>query len=263
MKGEKIYKLQLYYKDEYIRLFQGDCLEVMDKLIEKGIKFDAIITDPPYGTTQCKWDSIIPFDKMWERLNKVININTPIVLFGSEPYTSTLISSNLKNFKYNWIWEKDKATGHLNAKKQPMRKTELISIFYNKQCVYNPQLSKKPKENIRPPTTKRKNIDNYGSMDKESVRGIPIDMSYPNEILKFRGCFGDKGKSLHPTQKPVDLLEYLINTYTNENELILDFTCGSGTTLLASRNLKRKCIGIELEGKYCEIAKNRLITQKL
>jgi DNA modification methylase len=230
----------------------------MDKMIEKGIKVDLVLTDPPYGTTQCKWDTIIPFDKMWERLNKLIELNTAVILFGSEPYTSTLIYSNIKNFKYNWIWEKDKATGHLNAKKQPMRKIELISVFYNKQCLYIPQLSQKPKENIRPATTKRKNIDNYGNMDKESVRGIPIDMSYPNETLKFRGCFGDKGKSYHPTQKPVDLLEYLINTYTNEGNLILDFTCGSGSTLIAAKNTNRKCIGIELNEKYCEIAKNRI-----
>lgn len=250
--------MKLYYKDEYVKLIKGECLEVMDKMIEKGIKVDMVLTDPPYGTTQCKWDTIIPFDKMWERLNQLTKPKTSVVLFGSEPYTSTLICSNLKNFKYNWIWKKDKATGHLNAKKQPMRKTELISVFYNSQCLYIPQLSQKPKENVRPATTKRKNIDNYGSMDKESVRGIPIDMSYPNEILEFRGCFGDKGKSYHPTQKPIDLCEYLINTYTNENDIILDFTCGSGSTLLASKNLHRKCIGIELEEKYCEISKTRI-----
>lgn len=250
--------MKLYYKDDWTKLYQGDCLEVMDKMIKKNIKVDMVLTDPPYGTTQCKWDSIIPLDEMWKSLNGLINDNTPIVLFGSEPFTSILINSNLKTFKYNWIWEKDKSTGHLNAKKQPMRKTELISVFYKKQCLYNPQLSKKPKENIRPPTTKRSNIDNYGKMDKESVREIPIDMSYPNEILKFRACFGDKGKSLHPTQKPVDLLEYLIKTYTQENAIILDFTCGSGTTLVAAKNLNRKCYGIELEENYCEITKNRL-----
>lgn len=129
------------------------------------------------GTTACKWDSVIPFEPLWEQYNRIIKDNGAIVLFGAEPFTSTLICSNIKNFKYNWIWKKDKATGHLNAKKQPMRSTELISVFYKQQCAYNPQLSKKPSENIRPATTKRKNIDNYGSMDKESVRGIPIDMS--------------------------------------------------------------------------------------
>lgn len=250
--------MNIYYKDEYVELIQGDCLEVMDKLIKQGIKFDAIITDPPYGTTRCKWDVIIPLDTMWNKLFYLSNVYTAVILFGNEPFTSNLICSNLKQFKYNWIWKKDKSTGHLNAKKQPMRITELISVFYDKQCLYNPQLSKKEKKNIRPPTIKRNNIDNYGSMDKFSIRGIPVDMSYPNEILEFRACFGDKGKSLHPTQKPIALLEYLIKTYTNENDLILDFTCGSGTTLVAARNLKRKCIGIELEEKYCEIAKKRL-----
>ena len=217
-----------------------------------------IFCDLPYGTTQCKWDTIIPFDELWKRYNSLIKDNGAIVLFGSEPFTSELIHSNIKNFKYNWIWKKDKTTGHLNAKKQPMRSTELISVFYKKQCTYNPQLSKKPIENIRPATTKRKNIDNYGKMDKESVRGIPIDMSYPKDILEFRACFGDKGKSNHPTEKPVDLCEYLINTYTNENELILDNCMGSGTAGVACKNLHRKFIGIELDKNYYNIACKRI-----
>jgi len=246
---------------EDIQLIHGECLEEMDKLIKQGIKVDLVLTDPPYGTTQCKWDIIIPFEPMWERINKLISSErTPIVLFGNEPFSSCLRTSNIKNYKYDWTWRKDKATGHLNAKRQPMRRNELISVFYSKQCLYNPQLHKKPKENIRPATTKRKNISNYGSMDKESVRGIPIDMSYPTELLEFRGCFGDKGKSLHPTQKPVDLMEYLIKTYTNENDLVLDFTMGSGTTGVACKNLHRKFIGIEKEEKYYNIANERINT---
>lgn len=232
----------------------------MDELIKQNIQVDMILCDLPYGTTQCKWDTVIPFSELWDRYNKLIKENGCITLFGAEPFTSTLIASNIKNFKYNWIWEKDKATGHLNAKKQPMRKTERISIFYKKQCTYNPQLSPKPKENIRPATTKRKNIDNYGSMDKESVRGIPIDMSYPTDILKFRGCFGDKGKSLHPTQKPVDLLEYLIRTYTNEGQTILDNTMGSCSTGIACLKTNRNFIGIELDNTYFETCKNRVNT---
>lgn len=239
-----------------IELWQGDCLELMDNISDKSV--DCIITDLPYGTTQCKWDSIIPFEPLWKQYNRVIKDNGAIVLFGSEPFTSKLICSNIKNFKYNWIWQKDKATGHLNAKKQPMRTVETISVFYKKQCTYNPQLEKKPKENIRPATTKRKNIENYGLMDKESVRGIPIDMSYPKDILKFRGCFGDKGKSNHPTEKPVQLIEYLIRTYTNEKEIILDSAMGSGSTGVACLNTNRKFIGIELEKKYFDIAVNRL-----
>lgn len=228
----------------------------MNHIPDKSV--DMILTDLPYGTTQCKWDLIISFESLWTQYNRVIKDNGAIVLFGSEPFTSKLICSNIKNFKYNWIWQKDKATGHLNAKKQPMRTVETISVFYKKQCTYNPQLEKKPKENIRPATTKRKNIDNYGSMDKESVRAIPIDMGYPKDILKFRGCFGDKGKSNHPTEKPVELLEYLIKTYTNENEIVLDNTMGSGSTGVACKNTNRKFIGIELEKKYYDIAVKRI-----
>lgn len=246
------------FESKPYELYKGDCLEVVDRLIEQCVKVDMILCDLPYGTTQCKWDNVIPFDEMWKRLNKIVSDTTPIVLFGSEPFTSELIHSNIKNFKYNWIWQKDKATGHLNAKKQPMRTIETISVFYNKQCLYNPQLEDKPKENIRPATTKRKNIDNYGSMDKESVRGIPIDKSYPKDVLKFRGCFGDKGKSNHPTEKPVDLLEYLIKTYTNENDIVLDFTMGSGSTGVACMNIGRKFIGIELDDTYFDIAEKRI-----
>jgi len=245
-----------YYKNDKGALFKGDCLELMKFIPDKSV--DMVLCDLPYGTTQCKWNIIIPFEPLWIQYKRIIKNNGVIVLFGCEPFTSLLIQSNLKAFKYNWIWEKNKATGHLNAKKQPMRKTELISVFYSSQCTYNPQLSQKSKENIRPATTKRKNIDNYGNMDKESIRVIPIDMSYPNEILKFRGCFGDKGKSLHPTQKPVDLLEYLVKTYTNENELVLDNCTGSSTTAMACENTGRKWLCIEKEENYCEISKTRI-----
>ena len=139
-----------------------------------------------------------------------------------------------------------------------MRTIETISVFYKNQCVYNPQLEKKPEKNIRPATTKRKNIQNYGSMDKESVRGIPIDMSYPKDILRFRGCFGDKGKSNHPTEKPIALLEYLVKTYTNENDIVLDNCMGSGSTGVACVNTNRRFIGIELDEGYFNIAKKRI-----
>lgn len=242
--------MQLYYKDEYIRLFQGDCLEVMDKIIEKGIKFDAIITDPPYGTTQCKWDSIIPFDKMWSRLDKLKNDRTPVILFGSEPFSSKLRVSNLKEYKYDWIWNKNRFVNQCAAKKQVLKIHEIISLFYKKQCTYNPQGIIKINKITRQGSIGSDIIGNQQRVNEY----IQEYTNYPRSIIEFKSDMG-----LHPTQKPVALLEYLINTYTNENELILDFTCGSGTTLIASRNLKRKCIGIELEEKYCEIAKNRLI----
>ena len=244
--------MKLYYKDEYIRLFQGDCLEAMDKLIEKGIKFDAIITDPPYGTTACKWDAIIPFDDMWERLNKLITHNGAIVLFGSQPYTSALIMSNPNMFKYCWVWVKTKASGHLDAKRKPMRKHEDVIVFGNKGWPnYYPQ-------GLIDGTFKTgRNVDMTDKVYSQyKNHGTSTKGNYPKSVIEFANPSG-RGH-LHPTQKPIALCEYLINTYTNENELILDFTCGSGTTLLAARNLKRKCIGIELEEKYCEIAKQRL-----
>jgi len=256
--------MKLYYKDEYIRLFQGDCLEVMDKLIEKGIKFNAIITDPPYGTTQCKWDSVIPFNDMWERLNKLIIPNGAIVLFGSQPYTSALIMSQVKLYKYNWVWEKDNASNFFAAKFQPLNNTEDICVFSTGGCnngtknpvPYYPQGVKQ----VEIECVNGKNVGGlvgqaHKTAMKEGKKYTQNQTGYPFKILKFKR---DANKS-HPTQKPIALMEYLINTYTNENELILDFTCGSGSTLIATKNLKRKCIGIELEEKYCEIAKSRLI----
>jgi site-specific DNA-methyltransferase (adenine-specific) len=195
---------------------------------------------------------------MWEQLKRIIKPNGAIVLFGAEPFSSLLRVSNLKQFKYDWVWQKDKATNHLNAKKMPMRRNEIISVFYKKQCLYSPQLQKKDPKNIRPPTTKRKQAENYGAMTAESVRQIPSDMSYPNETLKFRGCSGDKGKSIHPTQKPVALMEYLIKTYTNEGETVLDFAAGSFTTGVACVNIKRKFIGIEMDKNYFDIGVNRI-----
>jgi DNA modification methylase len=262
MKGELVYKLQLYYKDEYIRLFQGDCLEVMDRLIEKGVKFDAIITDPPYGTTACKWDSIIPLDEMWKRLKLIRYDKTPIILFGSEPFTSNLRLSNIEEYKYDWYWYKNKPSGAMTAKIQPMKAIENLSVFYKSPPIYTPQMKERTEAELKRLSKKSvytcsTEIDNRkwgksGNRDDNKLK-------YPNNVLEIKTVFNrSKEKVAHSTQKPVELMEYLIKTYTNENELILDFTCGSGTTLLAARNLKRKCIGIELEEKYCEIAKNRL-----
>ena len=237
-------------------LMFGDCLERLKEIPAGSV--DMILTDPPYGTTSCKWDSIIPLDKMWEQLKRVIKSNGAIVIFGAEPFTANLICSNLKNFKYNWIWKKDKATNHLNAKKQPMRITENISVFYSKPCTYKPILKNKLKRNIRPPTLIRNNSDVYGHMSKVSKRVIPINKSYPNNILKFKACFGTKGASSHPTQKPVDLLEYLIKTYTNENEIVLDFTFGSCSTGVACMNTRRQFIGIEKDKSYFKVGYNRI-----
>jgi len=244
-----------------IDLYNGDTLAIMDRLIEEGIQVDAIITDPPYGTTACKWDSVIDFEEMWIRLNKLIKPNGAIVLFGSEPFSSALRMSNIKNYRYDWIWEKDKVTGFLNSKKQPLRNFENILLFYKKQPNYNPQFTKKNIKNIRPRMKDRnfKKRDVYSDFKDGDFREQDIGVAYPKQVLKYNQEKVGRGiVRYHPTQKPIKLMEYLIKTYTNENELVLDFTMGSGTTLVACKNLNRKGIGIELDKTYFDIAENRV-----
>ena len=223
------------------------------KLIPSG-SIDAIITDPPYGTTQCKWDSVIPFKPMWEQLSRIIKPNGAILLFGSEPFSSALRMSNIKNYKYDWVWEKSKATNFLNAKKQPLRAKENILVFYKKQPTYNPQMTKGKSYNkgIRKKQTKD---DVYGSFNQTEVKSE--GNRYPRDVLYFKTA-ETEGKTFHKTQKPVKLMEYLIKTYTNENETVLDFTMGSGSTGVAAKNLNRSFIGIEMDNKYFEIAKERI-----
>jgi site-specific DNA-methyltransferase (adenine-specific) len=235
---------------------KGDCLELMKNIPDGSV--DMILCDLPYGTTSCKWDTVIPFEPLWEQYRRIIKKNGAIVLFGSQPFTSALVMSNPTWFKYDWYWEKDKATGHLNAKKQPMRNVETISVFYGKQCMYNPQLYVKDPRDIRPATNKRMNSDVYGDMSANSVREIPKEMGYPKQILKYSSQFGGGIPSHHPTQKPVALCEYLIRTYTNEGETVMDNTMGSGTTGVACANTRRNFIGIEQDDKYFEIGKNRI-----
>ena len=243
-----------------IDLFNGDCLIEMDKLIKEGVRVDAIITDPPYGTTACKWDSIIPFDEMWERLNKLIKPNGAIVLFGSEPFSSALRMSNIKNYKYDWIWNKNRSGSFILAKKRPMQYHELISVFYKKQCNYYPQFReyadgsnvKKLGNRIIPlgkKSNKLQGLVSYGAQFNKE-RG-----AYPKMTIDFRTV---KEGKVHPTQKPVPLMEYLIKTYTNENETVLDFTTGSGTTGVACKNTNREFIGIEKNEDYFNIAKSRI-----
>ena len=235
-----------------INLHKGDCLEVMDKLIADGVMVDAIITDPPYGTTACKWDSVIPFDAMWEQLNRIIKPNGAIVLFGSEPFSSALRMSNIKNYKYDWIWKKTRPSGSMLAKKQPLRNSEVISVFYKKQPLYTPQMSKTKR------VSEKARIVNKGEIVGSQKLSRKFDnkgLAYPRTIIE---CGNPNNKSVHPTQKPVALMEYLIKTYTNENELVLDFTMGSGTTGVACQNLNRNFIGIELDDNYFDIAKERI-----
>jgi site-specific DNA-methyltransferase (adenine-specific) len=220
---------------------------------------DAIITDPPYGTTACKWDSVIPFDLMWEQLNRIIKPNGAIVLFGSEPFSSALRMSNIKNYKYDWIWDKKRCTGFLNAKKQPLRNNEIISVFYKKQPTYNPQPYKKNTIGNMG-ESKEHQTDNYGKYHKVD-NDNRNEFGYPRTILTQIPVINNLSKDksgLHPTQKPVALMEYLIKTYTNENEIVLDFTMGSGTTGVAAKNLNRNFIGIEMDDNYFNIATERI-----
>ena len=233
-----------------ITLKQGDCLELLKHLPDGSIDF--ILTDPPYGTTACKWDTVIPFEPMWSELKRVIKPNGAIALFGSEPFSSALRMSNIKQYKYDWVYKKSNTVNFLNAKKQPLRNIENISMFYKKQCVYNPIFAKgkaykcingKQKESV----TKDTNIRNGGHVTNNT------GYRYPTQLLKFT-----QERGLHPTQKPVPLLEYLIKTYTLENETVLDFTMGSGSTGVACKNLNRDFIGFELDEKYFSIAKERI-----
>ena len=243
-----------------IELYNGDCLEVIDKLISDEIVVDAIICDPPYGTTACKWDTVIPFDKMWERLNKLIKLNGAIVLFGSEPFSSALRMSNIKNYKYDWIWEKSRPSNFLQAQYQCLKAHETLSVFSIKKHTYNPQKWKIDERFI---DRRKKHSANHSSNItgmKKTYRPEDDGSRYPISIIP---CISEWGKDMHPTQKPVALMEYLVKTYTNENELVLDFTMGSGTTGVACKNLNRNFIGIELDEKYFEIAKQRIENTKV
>jgi len=247
-------------KERKMKLINDDCLRVLPTLADKSV--DLILTDPPYGTSACKWDSVIPFDKMWVQLQRLIKENKPIILFGSEPFSSYLRTSNIKWFKYDWIWEKQRGSNFLNYKYQPSKNYEIISVFSNgatsfvknnSNCPYNPQMI----EGIPYEMKQGKGGDavvREGSRIGKNIITKNNGTRYPNAIQKFNS---DKEK-LHPTQKPVALLEYLIKTYTNENDTVLDFTMGSGSTGVACKNLNREFIGIELDEKYFNIAKERI-----
>lgn len=244
------------------KLYKGDCLEVMKQIPSESI--DAIITDPPYGTTACKWDSVIDFDLMWEQLNRIIKPNGAIVLFGSEPFSSALRMSNIKNYKYDWIWDRVSPSGFLNANLMPMKRHELISVFVNKgKPTYNKQMEKRnpnanslgKKENY---SKGKGNSDPkvYGSIKDKKIISYNEDLRNPTTIIEFSK--GNNRHSLHPTQKPIALMEYLIKTYTNENETVLDFTMGSGTTGVAAKNTNRNFTGIEQDEQYFKIASERI-----
>lgn len=229
------------------KIIHGDCLEEMMDIEPKSI--DMILCDLPYGTTQNKWDSIIPLKEMWQDYLRIIKNNGAIVLTAQTPFDKILGASNIKYLKYEWIWAKTHGTGHLNAKKMPMKNHENILVFYKKLPTYNPQMTKGKPYNVVYST----HSSNYGKQ-KDNIRKINKGERYPLSIQHFKY---DKDK-IHPTQKPVELFEYLIKTYTNKGDLVLDNCAGSGTTGVACKNLNRNYILIEKEQKYIDIIKNRL-----
>ena len=245
-----------------IELIHGECLEKMKDIPDKSI--DMILCDLPYGTTACKWDTIIPFEPLWEQYKRVIKDNGAIVLTASQPFTSALIMSNIKMFKYEWIWSKNTTSGFALAKKQPMRNHENILVFYNKQATYNPikelrDMSEESKKRMNYEFGSIKGVNQVNGGIKK-VQYIPEDKSlcYPKTVQRINNIVNNNKERVHPTQKPVALFEYLIKTYTNEGDLVLDNCMGSGTTGVACKNLNRNFIGIELDPEYFKIAEKRI-----
>lgn len=288
-----------------IQLYKGDCLEVMDKLIENGIKVDMVLTDLPYGTTaRNRWDVIIPFSRhmiiedkiyyqneyslyclskfgdnpellnkelgrfkvesqegMWDKINKITNERSPILLFADEPFTSNLIVSNPKMFKQRITWNKDRGSGFLNAKRMLLKTTEDVCLFYKKAPIYNPQMTDAPLDRIRPKNKGSSGSSNYGEVKEiKSADGYDPNKRYPMNLVKFSSIVGDCNNvnRSHPTQKPVEFLEWLIKTYSDEGQVVLDFTMGVGSTGVACLNTNRGFIGVELDGGYFEIARERV-----
>jgi site-specific DNA-methyltransferase (adenine-specific) len=239
-----------------IKLLQGDCLERMKEIPDGSV--DMILTDPPYQITACKWDSIIPLEPMWEQLKRIIKPNGAIVMTASQPFTSTLVSSNLKMFRQSQVWDKKMPTGHLNAKKKIMSRHEDIVMFSTSKFgsfTYNPQMTKGKYRNKSPARKSDSHDDRIYSKINHSGDNFNDDY-YPTTIIEISNA-NQKGK-VHPTQKPVALMDYLIKTYTNEGEAVLDFAMGSGTTGVAAKNLNRNFIGIELDETYLNIAQKRI-----
>ena len=235
------------------QIYLGDCLSVMQEIEDKSV--DLILCDLPYGTTKCKWDTIIPFEPLWEQYKRIIKDNGAIVLTASQPFTSALVMSNPDMFKYEWIWDKKLSAGFLNAKIQPLNRHESILVFGIGKLKYNPQMEKREKERINKGTNKVYGIEDSAYGVRKAIGGN-YTHRYPTTIQTISNA--NRAEKQHPTQKPLALCEYFVRSYTNENDLVLDNTMGSGTTCLAAKNLNRQFIGIEKEEKYFNIAKQRL-----
>ncbi len=239
------------------KIIHGDCLEVMREIPDGTI--DMVLCDLPYGTTACAWDTIIPFEPLWEQYERIIKENGAIVLTACQPFTSLLVTSNLKLFKYDWTWEKD-PTAFLNAKRMPLKVKEDVLVFYKKQPTYNPQGVVEINRTIKNSKSKGERTEvGLSTHNGGRLKGVYFQKytNYPKQILKFKSQRG-----IHPTQKPVPLFEYLIKTYTNKGETVLDNCIGSGTTAIACMNTGRNFIGIELEEKYVKIARNRIAQEE-
>ena len=220
----------------------------MDKLIEKGVKVDAIITDPPYGTTACKWDSVIPFDEMWKRLKKLRKDKAAVVIFGSEPFSSALRMSNVREFKYDWVWEKPQGANFMLVKYQPYKVHELVSVFY-RHYYY-------PIKTAGAPYVSGKGDSGEITGRVKKIQTVNDGTRYPRSIQFFSQ---NKQQSVHPTQKPVELMKYLVETYTTPKQTVLDFTMGAGSTGVACMEAGRHFIGIEIDAYYCEVAQKRIV----
>lgn len=241
------------FKNETLNLMFGDCLERMKEIPDGSV--DLILTDPPYGTTQNKWDSVIDLEDMWKEVWRVLKYNGAVVFTASQPFTTVLISSRLSEFRYTLVWEKQKGSDPLNAKRKPLKSHEDLVIFYKKQPTYNPQFEQGSAYVRKGDCSVKSENFNKANKTQTVVNG---GKRYPKSVLKFTSEGMNRG-SFHPTQKPVALLEYLINTYSQEGETILDFTMGSGSTGVACVNTHRKFIGIEMDDNYFNIAKNRIL----
>ena len=227
-------------------IHQGDCLELMEEIDDQSI--DMILCDLPYGTTKCKWDVVIPFPLLWYQYRRIIKPNGAVVLFATQPFTTAMIQSNLKNYKYSWVWDKVKPVGHLVARLRPMQQTEDICVFGYNAIKYNPQETERDVPRWSREYGRTESIGGRSNND-----GSLLTHKQPTNLLRF----SKEGKE-HPTQKPVALCEYLIRTYTDKGDLVLDNCIGSGTTAVACENLGRQWIGIESDAKYVKIARNRI-----
>ena len=239
--------------NEYSLLF-GDCLERMKEIPDGSV--DMVLTDPPYGTTQNKWDSVINLENMWDEVWRVLKPNGACVLFAAQPYTSVLVTSQIKYYKYEWVWVKNLKTGNLNARRMPMGGHETLQVFYKKPPTYNPQKRKRTTE-VKSGNKFNSKTSNYGAQKEEYLDRQSDEINPDTMLLQFKCVHNSSGK-VHPTQKPVTLLEYLIKTYTNESETVLDFTFGSCSTGVAALNTNRKFLGVEMDEKYFDIGVKRM-----